>query len=201
MYIFVLQKYNKLKLKLKSKTLIHVTRRKPEISTASPMSHYRLLFWTMKNGFMLRVFFFFFFRFLSHPCTKCSIKYCEGAKMSHPVQLLAWLLGLGRALLKIYRDQSWRISLRLRDQSWRISLRLCIVLCVSQFYSTVIEFNVWLWNPIRIANYFPALILEGMKKKKLHEGMRGGRGSIGPLLFSKVFNKFTWNLVCVISVQ
>ena len=43
------------------------------------------------------------------------------------------ILGLGRAS-------------RMNDQKWRISLRLFIVLCVSKFYSTVIEFKVWLWN-------------------------------------------------------
>ena len=65
--------------------------------------------------------------------------------MSLSVRLLARLLGLGRALLKICSDQTWRIS-----------LMLCIVLCV---YPKVIEFNVWLWNRIRIADYFPALML------------------------------------------
>ena len=59
-----------------------------------------------------------------------------------------FFFGLGQALLKICSDQTWRIS-----------LRLCIVLCVSKVYSTVIEFNVWLWNRIRIADYFPALML------------------------------------------
>ena len=47
--------------------------------------------------------------------------YCEGAKLSLFVFLLAQLLGLGQALLKIYSDQTWQISL------W-----LCIVLCVSK---------------------------------------------------------------------
>ena len=68
--------------------------------------------------------------------------------MSLFVRLLAQLLGLGRAFLKICSDQTWRIS-----------LRFCIVLCVSKVFSTVIEFNVWLWNRIRIADYFPALML------------------------------------------
>ena len=34
-----------------------------------------------------------------------------------------------------------------------------LVIGVSKFYSAVIEFNVWLWNRIRIADYFPALML------------------------------------------
>ena len=32
-------------------------------------------------------------------------------------------------------------------------------LCGSKVYCTVIEFNVWLFNLTRIANYFPALML------------------------------------------
>ena len=68
---------------------------------------------------------------------------CERAKMSLFVRRLARLLGLGQALLKIYSDQTLRIS-----------LTLCIEVC-----STVIEFNVSLWSQIRIADYFPALML------------------------------------------
>ena len=46
--------------------------------------------------------------------------------MSLSVRLLARLLGLGRSLLKMCSDQTWRIS-----------LRLCIVLCVSKLKSNL----------------------------------------------------------------
>ena len=85
----------------------------------------------------------------SAACTKCGMRYyCEKPKMSLSVGLLARLLGMGRALLKTCSDQTWRIS-----------LRLCIVLCRSKIYSTVIEFSFRLWNRIRIADYFSVLML------------------------------------------
>ena len=83
------------------------------------------------------------FTLLSHLCTKCKMKYCEGTEMSLAVRLLARLLGRVRASLK----------------KWRISFRLCFVLSVSKFYFAGIEFKVWLWNAIRIAEYFPAILL------------------------------------------
>ena len=75
------------------------------------------------------------------------MRYCEGAKTSLLVRLLARLLGLGRA------------SLSMNDQKWRISLKLYIVSCANKVYSTVTEFKVGLWNRLSIANYFPALML------------------------------------------
>ena len=48
-------------------------------------------------------------------------------------------------------------------------LGLCIVLCVSKVYSTVLEYKVWLWNQIRIAGYFPALMLPEAKSGKLEQ--------------------------------
>ena len=76
--------------------------------------------------------------------------------MSLFVRLLARLLGLGRALLKVCSDQTWQLC-----------LRLCIVLCVSKVYSTVID--VWLWNQIRTACYFPALMLPEVSFDKLEQ--------------------------------
>ena len=68
--------------------------------------------------------------------------------MGLSVRLQARFLGLERAYLKVCSDQTWRIS-----------LRFCILLCVSKVYSTVTEFNIWLWNRIKITDYFPALML------------------------------------------
>ena len=76
--------------------------------------------------------------------------------MSLSVRLLARFLGLGRALLKVCSDQIWRTS-----------FMICIVLCVSKVNSTVIEFNAWLWNQIRTAYYFPALMLPEVSFDKL----------------------------------
>ena len=67
--------------------------------------------------------------------------------MSLTDRLLARLLGLGPAYLNTKRS-------KLAD----FFFRLCFVLSVSKFYSIVIEINVWLWNRIRIAGYFPAII-------------------------------------------
>ena len=43
------------------------------------------------------------------------------------------------------------------------------MLCVSKVYFTVIEFKVWLWNRIRIAEYFPALMLPEASSSKLEQ--------------------------------
>ena len=51
---------------------------------------------------------------LSHPCTKCRMRYCKLAKMSLMVQPLTRLLGLGRA------------SLNMQQSEWQISFWLCI---------------------------------------------------------------------------
>ena len=46
-----------------------------------------------------------------------------------------------------------------------------------------------------------SLTLEGMKKKKLYKGMRGGGMSIGPPSIFKGIQPIDMILVCVISVQ
>ena len=66
--------------------------------------------------------------------------------MSLSVRLLARLLGLGRTLFKICRDQTWRIY-----------LRFCIVLSVKitlQLSSLMFGYG----NRIRIIGFFPALM-------------------------------------------
>ena len=123
---------------------------------------------------------------------KCKIRYCEGAKMSLSVRLLARLLGLGQAFLKICSDQTWPIS-----------LRLCIVFCLSKVYSTVIEFNVWLWNRIRTADYFPALMLQSLSLQHLQRihSDKGIRSETSVINFSAQYvvktinlsNCFFWN--------
>ena len=63
-------------------------------------------------------------------------------------------------------------------QTWRISLTLCIVLCVSNVYSIVIEFNVWLWNRIKTFNKSRATRKEIVKavprSSKVQDVMQSG---------------------------
>ena len=66
--------------------------------------------------------------------------------------------------------------------------------CVS--FSTVIEFNVWLWNQIRIVDYFPALLLHKTKYGKLEQD-RGTRNCrVGFEGFCECSNlRFSWPVV------
>ena len=65
---------------------------------------------------------------------------------------------LGPAVSTAFRI--WASTFKIMQRSNMADfLRLCIVLCVSKVYCTVIEFNVWLWDRMRIADYFPALLL------------------------------------------